>query len=201
MPAPFFIGTEPQEWALERAELASQGKFDLGDPPKTFLASEPCSLLSLGCKVTTSDPEPFIGTPGMLTDGELETGDGYWLELMPGPQWVQLDLGAPCRLEAIWTWRKADGYSIFRDVIVAVSNDVRFVDARVLWNSDYQDIHGFGRGKDVLIRETPYGHVVAAAGQQARYVRLYSNGRKFDDMNYYIEVQVHGNRMPALGKD
>ena len=52
-------------------------------------------LLSKGKKVTSSDDNPIIGTLDLITDGEKDAGEGYFVELLDGKQWVQIDLENP----------------------------------------------------------------------------------------------------------
>jgi hypothetical protein len=83
-------------------------------------------LVSAKKKVTSSDMQPVIGELDMLNDGEKAGGDGYFIELGPGPQWVQIDLGAPHALHAILAWHYHSQARVYRDVIVLVSNDATF---------------------------------------------------------------------------
>src|SRR5688572_15948373 len=49
--------------------------------------------LALNKPVDGSDKEPIIGKLDQVTDGDKEGSDGSWVELGPGLQWVQIDLG------------------------------------------------------------------------------------------------------------
>ena len=49
-------------------------------------------LFSKGKPLTASDSDPIIGSLGLITDGEKHAGDGYFVELLDGLQWVQIDL-------------------------------------------------------------------------------------------------------------
>jgi hypothetical protein len=40
--------------------------------------------------------------------------------------------------------------------------------------------------------EANAGELIDAKGIEARYVRLYSNGNSANDLNHYVEVEVHG---------
>ena len=85
LPKPMFIGTPTN---LKSANLETvTGK---ARPP--FFVPKGTVLLSLKKPVTSSDMQPVIGELDMVTDGEKSGGDGYFIELGPGPQWVQIDL-------------------------------------------------------------------------------------------------------------
>ncbi len=57
----------------------------------TLKVPEGTILLSAGKSVTSSDDWPLIGDIEYLTDGDKETGEGYYVELIPGLQWMQID--------------------------------------------------------------------------------------------------------------
>lgn len=161
--------------------------------PPTLNVPEGTVLLSLGKEVTSSDDFPILGNLSYITDGEKEAGEGYYVELMDGPQWVQIDLGAPARLSAIWVWHFHSQRRAYHDVIVQVSNDEDFeTGVTTLFNNDYDNSSGLGRGSDRPYVETRFGKLIDAKGVNARYVRLWSNGNTANDMNHYIEVEVFG---------
>lgn len=159
----------------------------------TLAVPEGTVLLSAGRPVTSSDDFPLIGDLGYLTDGDKEAGEGYFVELMDGLQWVQIDLGAPADLAAIWVWHYHSQKRAYHDVIVQVANDPEFkAGVTTLFNNDYDNSAGFGRGSDRPYVESRYGKLIDANQRNARYVRLYSNGNTANDMNHYIEVEVFG---------
>jgi hypothetical protein len=72
---------------------------------EAFLVPKGTKLLSRGVEVTSSEELPVVGELEMITDGNEEAwGGGYYVELGPGLQWVQLDLGKPHALYAILVW-------------------------------------------------------------------------------------------------
>ena len=89
----------------------------------TLMVPEGTVLLSAGKTVTGSDDFPIIGELEYITDGDKEAGEGYFVELMDGPQWVQIDLGAEAELAAIWMWHYHSQARAYHDVVVQVSND------------------------------------------------------------------------------
>ncbi len=169
---------------------------NLEDEPKsapTFSVPEGTELLSKGKKVTSSDDYPIIGDVALVTDGDKEAGEGYYVELIDGLQWVQIDLGAPAEVEAIWIWHFHSQKRAYHDVIVQISNDPEFKDGvTTVFNNDYDDSAKMGKGSDRPYVETRFGKVVDGKGTKGQYVRLYSNGNTSNDMNHYIEVEVYG---------
>jgi hypothetical protein len=94
LPKPMFIGT-PRNIKSPNLEIIT------GKPRGPFFAPKGTGLISLKKPVTSSDSQPVIGELSYLTDGEKSGEDGYFVELGPGPQWVQIDLEAPYRIQAI----------------------------------------------------------------------------------------------------
>ncbi|MFU8848915.1 MAG: hypothetical protein ACNA77_09405 [Opitutales bacterium] len=159
----------------------------------TLMVPEGTTLLSAGKPVTSSDDFPIIGDLNYITDGDKEAGEGYFVELMDGLQWVQIDLGAPAQLSAIWVWHYHSQARAYHDVIVQVSSDPEFKSGvTTLFNNDYDNSAGMGRGSNNPYVETRFGKLIDAKGTKAQYVRLYSNGNTSNDMNHYIEVEVYG---------
>jgi len=187
LPSPKFEGTKQN---IRVPFLNNDHKKDR--PP--FLA--PCGTVNVALNkaVTSSDPVPIIGELELVTDGDKEAMDGCWVELGPGVQWVQIDLGAMVNLYAVvfWHWHKLG--CVFFDVVVQVSDDPDFItNVTTLFNNDRDNSSGLGIGEDMHYIETNQGKLIDAKGVKARYVRLYSNGRTVDvDQNFYTEVEVYG---------
>lgn len=158
-----------------------------------LMVPEGTTLLSAGKEVTGSDDFPIIGDLPYITDGDKDAGEGYFVELMDGLQWVQIDLGAPADLSAIWIWHYHSQKRAYHDVIVQVSNNANFESGvTTLFNNDYDNSAEMGKGSDKPYVETRFGKLIDAKGKNAQYVRLYSNGNTANDMNHYIEVEVYG---------
>jgi hypothetical protein len=137
--------------------------------------------------------QPVIGELDMVTDGEKAGGDGYFIELGPGPQWVQIDLGAPHPLQAILAWHYHSQARVYRDVIVQASNDPAFkTGVTTVYNNDHDNSSKLGGGKDKEYIEVAEGRLFDPKGVKGRYIRLYSNGNTTNDLNHYVEVEVYG---------
>ena len=186
LPKPMFIGTPTN---IKSANLEPI----TGKPRPAFYVPKGTVLLSLKKPVTSSDSNPVIGDLDMVTDGEKSGGDGYFIELGPGPQWVQIDLGAPHPLAAIVAWHYHSQARVYRDVVVQVSDDAAFkTGVTTVYNNDHDNSSKLGVGKDKEYIEVAEGRLFDPKGVKARYVRLYSNGNTTNDLNHYVEVEVYG---------
>jgi len=152
--------------------------------------------VAAGKPVTSSDPEPIIGSLKLVTDGDKEAREGGYVELGPGRQWVQIDLKGRYRIYAIALWHYHGNARVYHDVVVQVADDPDFLENVItIFNNDHDNSSGLGLGRDKEFWETYEGKLIDAAGVPARYVRLYSKGNTADDQNHYTEVEVYG--LPA----
>lgn len=186
LPKPLFVGT-PRPVQLANLEKPRTGRRpDLLVPAGT-------ELLSKGKTVTSSDSLPVVGELAYLTDGEKSGADGTYVELGPGVQWAQIDLGAPAKLAAIVVWHFHSQARAYHAVVVQVSDDPEFKKGvQTLFNNDDTNADALGKGSDPSYIETFEGRLIEAKGATARYVRLYSNGNTSDELNHYVEVEVYG---------
>ena len=163
------------------------------DQPPVFYVPQGTALLSRGKKVTSSDDNPIIGSLDLITDGDKQAGEGYFVELLDGLQWVQIDLEKSAAIHAIWLWHYHSQRRAYHDVIVRISNDPEFkTGVTTVYNNDYDNSAKFGVGSDNPYVESRFGLLVDGKGTRGRYVRLYSNGNTSNEMNHYIEVEVYG---------
>jgi hypothetical protein len=186
LPKPMFIGTPTniQSANLEAVTGKSRGPFMVPAGTKLLSAKRP---------VTSSDSAPVIGELDMVNDGEKEGGDGYFIELGPGKQWVQIDLGAPYALHAILAWHYHSQARVYRDVVVQVSDNKDFLKGvQTIFNNDHDNSSGLGVGKDKEYIEVAEGRLFDPKGIKGRYVRMYSNGNTTNDLNHYVEIEVYG---------
>jgi hypothetical protein len=186
LPKPLFVGT-PRPISLPNLE-----KPHVGRRPD-FMVPAGTVLLSKDKPVTASDSFPVIGDLSFLTDGDKSGDEGSYVELGPGVQWAQIDLGAPAKLAAIVVWHYHSQARAYHDVIVQVSDDPNFKSGvTTLYNNDDNNSAGLGKGDDPAYIETYEGRLIDAKETSARYVRLYSNGNTSDELNHYVEVEVYG---------
>ena len=187
LPLPMFRGT-PKNIKLtphmEKPSIKPRAPF-LAPPGTTNVAREK--------PITASDDEPIVGELEQVTDGDKKGSDGSYVELGPGRQWVQIDLGGDYGIYAIFVWHYHGEARVYRDVVVQVADDADFItNVRTVYNNDYDNSAGLGIGKDKEYFETYEGRLINAKGVKARYVRLYTKGNTANDMNHYTEVEVYG---------
>jgi len=134
----------------------------------------------------------------MVTDGDMEGSDGSFVELGPGTQWVQIDLGQPADIYAFVVWHFHAEGRVYHDVVIQVADDPDFVEnVKTVFNNDFDNSSGWGLGKNLEYVEDYRGKLIDAKdarGQpvKGRYVRLYSKGNTSNDLHHYIEVEVFG---------
>ena len=187
LPKPAFKGTPkhvPPGTRLEKPR---------GKPRPPFMAPAGSKNISRGKPVSGSDEEPIIGSLKLVTDGDKEADEGSYVELGPGVQYVQIDLGESYQLDAIIVWHFHATARVYHDVVIQVSDDPDFVvNVHTLFNNDHDNSAGLGVGEALEYWDTFEGKLTDAAGVKARYVRCYSNGSIADDQNHYTEVEVFG---------
>ena len=185
-PKPQFQGT-PTPIKLPNLEPAATAD----KPP--FLVPAGTALLSEKREVTSSDQFPTIGDLTMVTDGDKEAIEGSYVELGPGKQWVQVDLGAPAKIQAIVVWLYHMQPRAYHDVVVQISNDADFIQGvTTVFNNDHDNSSGFGAGQDYAFIETNKGRIIDGKGVAGRYVRINTKGNTSNEMNHFTEVEVFG---------
>jgi hypothetical protein len=185
-PTPMYVGT-PKDLKVERLEQ----EYEISTP--NLLVPEGTVNLALNKLVECSDAYPIMGEPELITDGDKEATDGSYIELDVGPQNISIDLEEPCTIYAIALWHYHKKARVYHDVVVQVADDPDFVvNVTTLFNNDHDNSLGLGAGEDPHYIETNKGRLIDARGIIGRYVRLYSQGNTDNNMNHYIEVEVHG---------
>jgi hypothetical protein len=192
LPKPMFVGTPT------KIDSPNLDKASIGKQRTSFFVPKSVALLSEKKEISASDKEPIIGELAMVTDGDKEGSDGSFVELGPGVQYVQIDLGAAKELFAALVWHYHAQARVYHDIIVQVADDADFVtNVKTVFNNDHDNSAGKGIGKDKEYIETNEGKLVNfmdASGKpvKARYVRFYSNGNTANEMNHYIEAEIYG---------
>ena len=194
MPKPLFEGT-PKNIKIKMRKVIRNRKI---------MAVPGLKNLALKTPVTSSDEEPIIGELELTTDGDKEGTDGSFVELGPGVQWVQIDLGAPKEIHVVVLWHYHREGRVYRDVIVQAADDKDFItNVQTIFNNDHDNSAGLGIGKDwqylddykgeiVMPNKHVKGTFVAQKPIKARYIRCYSNGNTSNDLNHYTEVEIWG---------
>ncbi len=163
------------------------------DKPPELMVPEGTTNLARGKKVTSSETDPVLGAIDFVTDGVKEGTEETFVELSPGVQWVQIDLGAPACIHAVYVWHFFREARSYHDVIVQVADDEAFTqNVKTLFNNDTDASSKKGVGKERPYIETHLGKLIDAGGVTARYVRLSSKGNTANSLNHYVEVEVFG---------
>lgn len=190
LPKPMFVGT-PTNISSDNLEPTT------GESRPPLMVPEDVTNVAAGKFVSSSDPMPIIGELDQITDGDKEGADGSYIEIGPGPQWVQIDLGEEYELHAVVLWHFHSQARAYRDVVVQASTDEDLLEGTTtIFNNDHDNSLGLGLGEDKEWIETYEGRAIPAKGAVARYVRVYSNGSTASPMSHYVEVEVYG-RSPA----
>jgi hypothetical protein len=186
LPPPLFVGT-PVPIKIPNLEPAPSGKRP------DFMVPDGSVNLAKGKKVTASVTDPVNGSLDLVTDGDKAGDEGSWVELDPGKQWVQIDLGAEDNIYAVIIWHFHQEARVYLDVVVQVSDDPTFKDGvTTLFNNDGNNELGLGAGKEYDYVESYQGKLIDAKGVKGRYLRLYSKGNTTNKLNHYIEVEAWG---------
>jgi hypothetical protein len=115
--------------------------------------------------------------------------------LGPFTQHITIDLEAEHNIYAVVIWHYHKQPQVYFDVVVQVADDTDFkTNVRTLFNNDTDNSSRLGIGEDMHYIETYEGELIDCFSKnlKARFVRLYSNGNNFNDLNHYIEVEVYG---------
>ena len=186
LPKPMFIGT-PKDLKTANLEAPRKG------PRRPMMAPAGTVNVAAGKSLTSSDMFPIIGELELATDGDKEAGDGSYMELGPGVQYLQVDLGAVHTIHGIVVWHFHSQARVYRDVIIQIADDADFItNVRTVFNNDHDNSAGLGIGEDKEYIETFEGRPVSVRAENGQFVRLYSNGSTSGEMNHYIEVEVYG---------
>ncbi|MCL4852390.1 MAG: hypothetical protein KJZ78_13530 [Bryobacteraceae bacterium] len=186
LPEPWFEGT-PIDYFSDFLEEK------VYTPRPQFMAPAGAANLAEGKPVSSSCVSPTYGKLTQITDGKKGPQPGDSVELDPGVQWVQIDLGKECAIYAIVVWHQYSRENVYFDVVVKTADDAEFATGvQIIYNNDFDNSAGLGIGKDMEYFESNEGRLIDTKGVQARYIRLYSNGNAVDDRNHYGEVEVYG---------
>ncbi len=188
LPKPTFEGTPIDVRSPHREAYRGEGV-----PPPPLLVPRGVRLISSRRPVTCNDSRAKPSDLALVTDGDKQYSASAYLELAPGVRWIQLDLGTNAEIYAVCLWRERPEQCVYRDTVVQVSNDPTFVkEVTTLFNNDYDDSTGLGKGADKEYFEDYFGRRVAGHGARARHVRITSNGNTSNPYSHFTEVEVYG---------
>lgn len=189
-PKPMFVGTPVPTGAIANLEKPDP---EAVKARLTFKVAKGSTNIAKGKKVTSSDDLPIIGTVDLVTDDDLDGADGSYVEIAPGPQWVQIDLGESSVISKLLVWHFHKQSVVYFGVVAQISDDPEFkAGVTTVFNNDVDDKCKQGKGADKNYIETNHGRLIDGKNTKGRYVRLWSAGNSANELNHYVEVQVYG---------
>ena len=111
--------------------------------------------------------------------------------------YAQFDLKKTYDIDSVKLWRYFDDAREYTPTLIAVSDaegEWNAENAEVIYNSDQNDIYGFGPGTEEGYAETVDGkEFICAEPVTGRYVRIYSYGSNVNNGNHIVEFEVYGS--------
>ena len=159
-----------------------------------------------GKTVTTNAPFVNKDMPlSNIVDGNVSAGDSnqnygeFGADAQgatDGAYYVQIDLRDVYDVNKVNLYRYFNDQRTYGATVIALAEETAEFDSKtadVVYNSDEENAHGFGNGKDAKYAESGNGKTWEFNGVTARYVRLYmcglENGGK---NNHIVECEVWG---------
>ena len=109
--------------------------------------------------------------------------------------YVEYDLQQSYEISSIDMWRYWLDSRTYSATTIVVSDDPEFAkeNSTVIYNSDTENVHGWGTGTDEKYQETSAGHsFTVPEGTTARYVRVYTYGvENGGNTNHIVELEVN----------
>ena len=170
---------------------------------KVVIDSENLENLALGKEVsikkTSDDSDENVNSEKpkeMVTDGVIDNSSycDFGIDDERRSAYLQVDLGANNLISKINMWRYWKDGRTYDATVIAVSDNKNFTNPTVVYNSDRDNVHGFGAGQDELYAETEDGKEFKFSSPvKARYIRVYTYGVKDGGTtNHVVELQALG---------
>lgn len=128
-------------------------------------------------------------------DGIKETGSygEFGLYDRDESSYFQVDLGSLYVIESVSLYRYWSDGRTYNGTVIALSATSDFEDPYIVYNSDADNVHGFGAGSDSVYQESEDGYMVKPEEAKiARYVRIYMHGSNKNYANHIVELEVNG---------
>ena len=106
--------------------------------------------------------------------------------------YFQVDLENVYSISEVALYRYWKDGRTYENSVVAISKTEDFSDAYVVYNSDVNNIHGFGAGSDAAYVETSAGKAWSFDEVQGQYVRVYMSGSTSGNTMHIVELEVYG---------
>ena len=174
------------------------------DKRADFMVPEGLVNLAQGCPVTLVDgnPDGISGALSRITDWNKKSNEDDYVEFLPNDmlQTIQIDLGAEREVVCVVIWHYYKNAVVYRDVIVQCAEDADMkTNHAILFNNDYDNSAGLGKGTDQPYFAGWWGEIVDARphgrltnGRRARYVRVSTCGGEAGEDTRFVEIAVYG---------
>lgn len=106
--------------------------------------------------------------------------------------YFQVDLEDVYSISKINLYRYWFDNRIYTNSVIAISKTEDFSNAYVVYNTDVNNIHGFGVGTDEGYQETSAGKSWTFDETLGRYVRVYMSGSTSGNTMHIVELEVYG---------
>ena len=113
--------------------------------------------------------------------------------------YFQVDLGDVREVIGVNLWRYWQNSRKYKGTTIVLSEDENFTkDDKVIYSSDKENKHGFGKGDEDAYAESDAGKKITVdSGAKARYVRVYMQGSEPNaKTNHIVELEVMGRDLP-----
>ncbi|NLG12990.1 MAG: FMN-binding protein [Lentisphaerae bacterium] len=175
------------------------------DKRDDFMVPEGLVNLALNKPVTSclGDEEPLSGKLSQITDGNKKSNEQDYVEMMPEElSWVQVDLGEVKEIFCVVIWHYYKNAVVYKDVIVQIADDPEMKEnCRIVFNNDYDNSAGFGKGDDPTYFAGWWGELVDThnpegqhEGQKARYIRVFTSGGEAGEDTRFVEIAAFGKK-------
>lgn len=167
-------GSVENEVNLAKKQNVSFSIHNPDGTPGAYSTDRPLSLLNN----TDTNKDNYVDIHGTTSNPRLA--------------YLQTDLGELCMINSIKMYRYTD--KTYPNTVILVSDTKDFANYTVVYNTDADNIHGFGSGSDTPEVETANGKVYANnLPAKGRYIRIYSNGTAGSNDNHVTELEVYGS--------
>ena len=169
---------------------------ELGEPENLSLNKEP----TVKKKADNSNANVNAQRPAaMATDGN-KGQDNYCDFGTDGQKeslYMQVDLEESALISQINLWRYWQDGRTYDATVIAVSETEDFKNPTIVYNSDKNNVHGFGNGEEELYAESENGKTFELnKPTRGRYVRVYMYGvHNGGTTNHIVELEVMGHQV------
>lgn len=175
----------------------------LHKPTKIHWTANDNTVDAAGNNVINSTDRPA----SMINDGIKNNAAANYVDFgkdgVRASAYVQIDLEKLCDITSLHMYRYWSDNRTYAATVIALSENEDFSNPTIVFNSDADNVHGFGAGSDALYQETLNGKdFPLTTPVAARYVRVYVYGVKDGGTtNHIVELEVNGSQRASAPVD